>query len=229
MCNLYSMTKPQQAVRDLSRVFAQNDMTGNLPPLPGIFPDQQAPVVINAPPANTRTLMMARWGFPQPPPKPGAKFKGPYVTNVRNTTSAHWTQHLRPEFRCLVPVTSFCEPDMRSGKVVWTWFALDESRPLFSFAGIWRGWRGVRGTKAKPEEGNHILISFLTTAPNEEVAEIHPKAMPVLLLDEAARETWMNGTVDEALKLQRPVPDGTLKIVAIGPKEDVLLTAEARR
>ena len=152
MCNLYSMTKPQQAVRDLARVAVENDMTGNLPPLPAIFPDQQAPVVINAPPANTRTMMMTRWGFPQPRPKPGERAKGGYVTNVRNTNSPFWRlQLLRSEFRCLVPVTSFCEPDMRSGKCVWTWFALDESRPVFFFAGIWMGWRGIRGTKAKPE------------------------------------------------------------------------------
>jgi len=220
------MTKPQQAVRDLARVFAQNDMAGNLPPLPGIFPDQQAPVILNASPNNTRTMMMARWGFPQPAPRPGERAQGGYVTNVRNTTSSYWRPQLsQAEFRCLVPVTSFCEPDMRSGKVVWTWFALDESRPLFFFAGIWRGWRGVRGAKARPEDGNHLLFSFLTTAPNAEVTPIHPKAMPVLLLDEAARERWLTGTTDAALALQRPTPDGTLKIVATGEKEDVLVSA----
>jgi putative SOS response-associated peptidase YedK len=26
------------------------------------------------------------------------------------------------------------------------WFALDEGRPLFAFAGIWRPWMEVRGT-----------------------------------------------------------------------------------
>jgi putative SOS response-associated peptidase YedK len=62
----------------------------------------------------------------------------------------------------------------------------------------------------------------LTSEPNSIVAPIHPKAMPVLLLDESARETWLNGTMDEALALQRPAPDGTLKIVATGEKEDVV-------
>ena len=220
MCNAYSQTKPQQAIRDLARVI--KDIPGNLPPLPGIFPDMMAPVVINAPLNNTREMLMMRWGFPQPASKPGEKVKHSYVTNVRNTNSPYWhPQLMRPEFRCLVPVTSFCEPDMRSGKVVWTWFALEDSRPLFFFAGIWRGWRGVRGTKKNPDEGNHMLFSFLTTAPNAEVAPVHPKAMPVLLLDEAARETWMNGTMDQALALQRPTPDGALKIVARGEKEDV--------
>src|SRR5665213_302365 len=173
------MTKPQQAVRDLVRVI--KDITGNLPPLPGIFPDMMAPVVINAPPDNTREMMMMRWGFPQPDPRPGEKPRGGYVTNVRNTTSAYWRPYLRPEFRCLVPATGFCEPDNRSGKCVWTWYAVDEGRPLFFFAGIWRSWRGKRGTKANPVEGNQLLFSFLTTAPNAEVAPIHPKAMPVLL------------------------------------------------
>ncbi len=41
--------------------------------------------------------------------------------------------------------------------------------PLFFFAGIWRAWKGARGTNANPVEGNHMLFSFLTTAPNAEV------------------------------------------------------------
>jgi hypothetical protein len=43
MCNLYSVTKSQDAIRQLFRV--TRDMTGNLPPLPDIFPDQLAPIV----------------------------------------------------------------------------------------------------------------------------------------------------------------------------------------
>ena len=33
-------------------------------------------------------------------------------------------------------------------------------------------------------------------------------------------ETWMTAPAEEALKLQRPLPDGTLRIVATGTKED---------
>ncbi len=43
MCNLYSLTKGQAAIRDWFR--AQHDRTGNLPLFPGIFPDQFAPIV----------------------------------------------------------------------------------------------------------------------------------------------------------------------------------------
>jgi hypothetical protein len=46
MCNLYSLTKGQQAIRQFTR--AARDSTGNLPALPGIFPDFLTPVVFNA-------------------------------------------------------------------------------------------------------------------------------------------------------------------------------------
>src|SRR5436190_16384791 len=60
MCNLYSQTKGQAAIIALTR--ALRDTTGNLPPLPGIFPDTQAPVVANR--GGIRELCMMRWGMP---------------------------------------------------------------------------------------------------------------------------------------------------------------------
>jgi putative SOS response-associated peptidase YedK len=44
--------------------------------------------------------------------------------------------------------------------------------------------------------------------------------MPVILTTPAEVETWMTAPAEEALKLQRPLPDGTLRIVARGVKED---------
>ncbi len=62
MCNLYSITKGQQAIREFTRAMA--DRAGNLPPLPGVFPDYAAPIVRNQPAG--RELAMARWGMPSP-------------------------------------------------------------------------------------------------------------------------------------------------------------------
>ncbi len=42
----------------------------------------------------------------------------------------------------------------------------------------------------------------------------------MILTTEAEIERWMTTPAEEALKLQRPLPDGTLKIVATGEKED---------
>jgi putative SOS response-associated peptidase YedK len=72
------------------------------------------------------------------------------------------------------------------------------------------------------KEGETIndIFAFLTTEPNAEVGAIHPKAMPVILTTPDEVETWMTAPSDEALKLQRPLPDGSLRIVARGVKED---------
>jgi len=64
------------------------------------------------------------------------------------------------------------------------------------------------------------LFAFLTTEPNKEVGAIHPKAMPVILTKHEEIETWMTASSEEALKLQRSLPDGALKIVARGEKKD---------
>ncbi len=37
-------------------------------------------------------------------------------------------------------------------------------------------------------------------------------------------ETWMTAPPEETLKLQRPLPDGKLRIVARGAKEDPVMT-----
>jgi hypothetical protein len=79
---------------------------------------------------------------------------------------------------------------------------------------------GHQGHQGEPFDGNHVLFSFLTTAPNAEVAPVHAKAMPVCLLTEAERETWMQGSIDDALALQRPAKDGALRVVARGARED---------
>ena len=67
---------------------------------------------------------------------------------------------------------------------------------------------------------NHGLRSEYIPDPNAEVAPIHPKAMPVILTTPEEIETWMTAPTPEALKLQRALPDGSLRIVARGEKKD---------
>ena len=218
------MVTNQQAIRALFRV--RNDRAGNLPPLPGIFPDQQAPIV-RVGIDGERELVMARWGMPTPPAfRKGAVDRG--VTNIRNTASPHWRQWLKPQFRCLVPTSSYCDEYTDSQPKVPHWFALDDDRPPFAFAGIWCVWNGARGPAKAPVEGNHLLYGFLTTDANEVVRPIHAKAMPVMLTTLEECDTWLSAEPAEVLKLQRPLPVDQLKIVEKGEREDGATDATKR-
>ena len=68
--------------------------------------------------------------------------------------------------------------------------------------------------------------SFLTTTPNPLVATINHERMPVLLTREEEFETWLDGSVDEALALAREYSAGQMWIVQEGlDKEDLLSAA----
>jgi putative SOS response-associated peptidase YedK len=236
MCNLYSLTKGQQAILEFTR--AMRDRTGNLPPMPGIFPDYAAPIVRTGT-DGLRELTLARWGMPssqlaqmEATKKRAAKLeaKGQTpdfkellrlepdsgTTNIRNTKSKHWTRWLGPENRCVVPLTSFSEFNKAAGGDIW--FALADDRPLACFAGIWTRWTSVR--KVKEGETTNDLFGFLTSDPNAEVRAIHPKAMPVILRTSEEIDAWLTLPTPKALEMQRPLPDGALKIVGSGKRKD---------
>lgn len=184
------------------------DHTGNLQP-GRVYPDYPAPVIRNG--DTGPELVMARWGMPSP------KFalkttRDPGVTNVRNLSSAHWRRWLGQGNRCLVPVTAFAEP-LGKGRGNQWFAATDEGAQMF-FAGIEvRGWKSVR--KVKDGETTDDLFAFLTCPPNAEVRAVHPKAMPVILTTPSEWSEWMGGY--PATELQRPLPDGALRLIEEPP------------
>ena len=69
--------------------------------------------------------------------------------------------------------------------------------------------------------------SFLTTEANATVAPTHSKAMPVILTTPDEFDRWLEQDTLDALKLQRPLPDDALRVVATGEKEDGVATDAA--
>lgn len=146
MCNLYS----NGIARELTKkIFSVSDnRAANTDPLPAIFPANTAPVVRKAEDGE-RELANLSWGFVllmrgQAPKR---------VTNFRDDKldSRFWRGSFE-ERRCLVPVTSFSEPKGRN-PATWHWFALNEEREPFSFAGIWRSYN-----EPIRKDGEHVAV-----------------------------------------------------------------------
>jgi putative SOS response-associated peptidase YedK len=246
MCNLYAMMRARAEVAAIAR--AMTDRNHNNPPMDGIFPDYAAPVVLVGEDGR-RTMRDLRWGMPSSRKAlfdaatkradrlraKGTEFDFDELlrmepdggtTNVRNTTNAsgntnaHWRPWLGPANRCLVPFTSFAEPDQdHEASRQNVWFALDERRPLAFFAGIWTPHACVRKISKGWEEIE--AFGFLTTESEEPVRTYHRKAMPVILTTEDERDLWLSGAPWEDVRsLQRPLAPGALKVVAHGVRKD---------
>jgi putative SOS response-associated peptidase YedK len=93
-------------------------------------------------------MVMMRWGMP-PPPRAGNL----PVTNIRNTSSPHGALGSNLKTAALYQPTALPnmpEPSPDTGKKDVVWFALNDERPLFAFAGIWTEFKGDRGNSYWP-------------------------------------------------------------------------------
>jgi putative SOS response-associated peptidase YedK len=221
MCNLYAMTRKDDDLARFLRV--SHNRRAAFQAVNAIFPRHVAPVVRYADDGE-REIVLMTWGFMRlekgRAPKP--------VTNVRDDqiqTNPFWRDSFRQR-RCLVPASSFCEPNGDVKPATWHWFAIkrDDPRPLFAFPGIWRRYRGP-----VKKDGPNVDIetySFLTTTPNPLVGTINHERMPVLLTREEEFETWLRGSPEEAFSLAREYPSDQMQIVQEGlDKEDLLKAA----
>ncbi len=217
MCNLYSMTRNVEAILRLFRI--GHNRAHSVASLPAIFPGHMAPVVRRSSDGERELLPMG-WGFVLPQPGKATR----RVTNARDDKidGRFWSASFR-ERRCLVPVSSYCEPT-ETTPADWVWFTLkgDEPRPLFAFAGIWR--RHVGPIKREGPSVELDVFSFLTTTPNALTASINHERMPVLLGTPEEQDAWMDGSEADARALIRPYPPELMHIVQRSrEKRDLLL------
>lgn len=212
MCNRYEIRGSISQIRALAARLELDlyttPATDNLAPIDSVYPDQDAPILVNRAGGGLE-LRMVRWGFPP------AKDNVP-ITNIRNLKSRWWKDVNREylvnaEYRCLVPFTAFAEPVRNS-----TWFHTP-SDEVPCFAGVWRPWSGERLMQTGKPRRERVhrddwhLYAFLTTDPNDLVRPVHERAMPAILIDPAEQAEWLRGG-EESLRLQRTLPNELLAV-----------------
>ena len=121
------------------------------------------------------------------------------MTNVRNLCLKQWQRLAeKPENRCLIPLTEFCEwtpekHDLGDGKTPLKgemWFGVTD-QPIFAVAGFWQQTKEGAG------------FAMVTCDPNGLVAPVHPKAM-ITILAEESWDRWLRGGYQDAVALQQP-------------------------
>ncbi len=206
MCTLYTYKLADWEVRNL---LAHQKLIGTNYPPTEVFPDYEAPVIVQREDGQ-REVRMMRWGFPEFEGERGVR------VNVRHPKSEPWRGKFERGMRCLVPAEAFCEYQDGPSPKAKRWFGRPDGKPFF-FAGTWAPWEGARGTKKNPIVGKHALFTILTVAPNNVVKPVHRKAMPVMFTRDAELETWLTAETVEALKLQRPADDDAVTLLTDKP------------
>jgi putative SOS response-associated peptidase YedK len=149
-----------------------------------------------------RILQQMTWGFPlaMKSKKTGLPIKPKPVNNIADLTSFMWRFVApKPEHRCLIPLTGFCEAEGEKGAKTRTWIGIKE-QPIFAWAGMW---------KDSHEWGP--VYSGLMTDCNEAIRPVHDR-MPVLL-HEQDYDLWLRGSLEDVIQFQtRCYPDELIQI-----------------
>jgi hypothetical protein len=114
--------------------------------MPGVFPDYPAPVVRNV--GAERVDDDALGHAATTAHRRAAGHQHPQHVVATLAGLAQTGEPLLGPRQQLCRVCIRAEP--RDEKKDMVWFALNEDRPLFAFAGIWTEFKGDRGTKSKP-------------------------------------------------------------------------------
>lgn len=149
---------------------------------PEIVPKSPAYIVRNY---GGLILDIMPWGF-----QPTTRNRS--VVHEGSLLSPGWHAAIaRPDRRCLVPATSYCEMSTGAdGQRRKNWVSLP-AHPIFAFAGAWSAFL----------EGP--AFALVTTTANALLSPIQPRSMPVIL-HERDYDKWLTGSPEEISTLVQP-------------------------
>jgi putative SOS response-associated peptidase YedK len=195
ICNLYRMTR---GVDEVARLFGAKPPATQLNFPEEVFPGYPGLVIRDS--VEGRVLEQMTWGFPLrlKGMKPESKPKP--VNNIADLRKPMWSGLARkPQWRCLIPLTGFCEAQGQKGAKTRTWLS-EREQLIFAWGGLWR----------VSDEWGPVFSGAMTDC-NEAVRPVHNR-MPVMLAP-GEWESWLHGSFEEVCDLQaRCYPDDLIAI-----------------
>lgn len=180
-----------------------------------VFPRGRGPFIRRAvhDAGYSRELVVGQWGLI---PHFAKAAKLPYSTNnARSEELAAKPTYRTPwakSQRCIIPASSFDEPNWETGKNVWWRFRRADGRP-WGLAGLWSTWVD-RSTGEVHESYTMLTINADSHPLMNRMHKPDPKLPPnqqdkrsVIPIEAGDVDQWLAGTVEEAialLKLSEP-------------------------
>lgn len=208
MCGRYAITTDPEVLATLLGLAARPEYD----PRYNLAPTQLAPIV-REDEQGARSADSLRWGLVPGWAKDASI--GNRTINARSETAAE-----KPSFRsawkrrrCIVPASWFYEWQRAGARKVPYRIERRDLEPL-TFAGLWERWKGNADTPGFDS------FTILTTQSNATLAHMHDR-MPVILVDDAARERWLDTAHDDTpalMGLMVPAPDDLLQLGAVSTR-----------
>ena len=195
MCNLYTVRKSAAEVAAHFGVAPPatqlNTPEETLPGYPGMVIREDG---------DTRVLQSMVWGFPLRLASMKPESKPKPVNNIADLTKNMWVGLAKkPQWRCLIPVTSFAEPEGAKGSKTRTWVSVKD-QPIFAWGGLWR----------ESAEWGPVYSGAMTDC-NEAMRPLHDR-MPVIL-HQSEYDQWLHGSLDDLIAFQkRCFPDELIQM-----------------
>ena len=185
MCGRYRLSRRKQIIEEHFETAGWQD---DWSPRYNIAPTQHIPVIRQHPKEPIRQLSSMKWGLIPSWARDVSIASG--TINAKSETAA-----TKPAFRdplkfrrCLIPADGFYEWQRR-GSAKQPYCLEVSDGELFSFAGLWDGWKNAEGQWIK-------TCSILTTTPNAVTSAIHDR-MPVIL-DPDSYDLWLDPGLTDA-------------------------------
>ena len=191
-----------------------------------VFPRAPGPFIRRArdAPGYAREVVVGQWGLiPWFAKEPKLRFPTNNARSEELEAKASYKDPWKRGQRCIIPASTFDEPNWETGKNVWWRFRRTDGDP-WGLAGLWNTWID----KATGEVHESYTMLTINADDHPLMRRMHkpdPKAPPdrqdkrsVIPLEAADFDQWLEGTVDQASKLMKLAPVEVFDAGPLDPK-----------